>query len=126
MFGLVVTLFVFVCVLQIIAILLQASKGGGMAGAFGGSGGMGTVLGNRGTATFLSKLTAGLATAFMILALILGIMSSRGGSESQGLVEQERQSRGSSPAAILPSAPATQPVAPPQQTPAPATEQPKK
>lgn len=125
MYGLVVTLFVFVCALQIIAILLQASKGGGMAGAFGG-GGMGAMLGSRGTATFLSKLTSGLATAFMILALILSIMSSRSGGESQGLVEQERQSRGSSPAAILPSAPATQPAAPPQQTPAPATEQPKK
>lgn len=126
MYGLVVTLFVFVCALQIIAILLQASKGGGLAGAFGGGGGMGTMLGSRGTATFLSKLTSGLATAFMILALILSIMSSRSGGESQGLVEQERQSRGSSPAAILPSAPVTQPAAPPQQTPAPATEQPKK
>ncbi len=126
MYGLVVTLFVFVCALQIIAILLQASKGGGLAGAFGGGGGMGAMLGSRGTATFLSKLTSGLATAFMILALILSIMSSRSGGESQGLVEQERQSRGSSPAAILPSAPATQPAAPPQQTPAPATEQPKK
>ena len=126
MYGLVVTLFVFVCALQIIAILLQASKGGGMAGAFGGGGGMGAMLGSRGTATFLSKLTSGLATAFMILALILSIMNSRSGGESQGLVEQERQSRGSSPAAILPSAPATQPAAPPQQTPAPATEQPKK
>lgn len=126
MYSLVVTLFVFVCALQIISVLLQASKGGGMAGTFGGGGGMGAMLGTRGTATFLSKLTSGLATAFMILALILSIMSSRSNSESQGLVEQERQSRGSSPAAILPSAPATQPVTPPQQPSTPATEQPKK
>lgn len=126
MYGLVVTLFVFVCALQIISVLLQASKGGGMAGTFGGGGGMGAMLGSRGASTFLSKLTAGLATAFMILALILGMMTSRSGNDSQGLVEQERQSRGSSPAAILPSAPATQPAAPPQQTPAPTTEQPKK
>jgi len=125
MYGLVVTLFVFVCALQIIAVLLQASKGGGMAGAFGGGGGMGAMLGSRGTATFLSKLTSGLATAFMVLALILGMMNARSGGETQGLVEEERQTRGSSPATILPSAPATQPVTPPQQTPAPATEQPK-
>jgi len=122
----VVTLFVIVCLLQIIAVLLQASKGGGVAGAFGGGGGMGAMFGSRGAATFLSKLTAGLATAFMLIALILSVMSSRGGSVAQGLVEQERQARGSSPAAILPSAPATQPMTPQQQAPQPATEEPKK
>jgi len=113
----VITIFVIVCLLQIVAVLLQASKGGGVAGAFGG-GGMGAMFGSRGAATFLSKLTAGLATAFMILALLLGMMSSRGGSESQGLVEQERQSRGSSsPAANLPYPSGTQPT-PPQPQPA--------
>jgi preprotein translocase subunit SecG len=122
MYGLVVTLFIIVCLLQIVAVLMQSSKGGGLAGAFGG-GGMGAMFGSRGTATFLSKLTAGLATTFMLLALLLGIMASRGGSEAQGLVEQERQSRGSSPAAILPSVPATQ-QSPPQQAPAPPAEQP--
>ena len=107
--GFVVTIFVIICLLQIVAVLLQSSKGGGLAGAFGG-GGMGAMFGSRGASTFLSKLTTGLATAFMILALILGMLSSRRGGESQGLVEQERQARGSSPAAILPSAPATQPT----------------
>jgi len=114
--GFVVTIFVIICLLQIVAVLLQSSKGGGLAGAFGGGGGMGAMFGSRGAATFLSKLTAGLATAFMIIALILSVMSSRGGSEAQGLVEQERQARGpSSPAAILPSAPATQPTLPQSQ-----------
>lgn len=113
MYGFVVTIFVLVCVFQMIAILLQSSKGGGLAGAFGGGGGMGAMFGSRGAATFLSKLTAGLATAFMILALILAILTSRGGSQGEGIVEQERQARGSSPAAILPSVPATQqPAAP--------------
>jgi preprotein translocase subunit SecG len=124
MYGLVVTLFVLVCLLQIVVVLLQSSKGGGLAGAFGG-GSMGAMFGGRGAATFLSKLTAGLATAFMILALILGIISSRGGGEARGLVEEERQSRGSSPAAILPSVPATQQQSTPQQQrPAPPVEQP--
>jgi preprotein translocase subunit SecG len=70
-------------------------------------------------------LTAGLATAFMILALILAIMTSQGDSGTQGLVEQERQSRGSSSPAALspsPSAPATQAI-PQQQTPAPSSAQ---
>jgi preprotein translocase subunit SecG len=113
----IITIFVIVCLLQIVSVLLQASKGGGVAGAFGG-GGMGAMFGSRGAATFLSKLTAGLATAFMIIALILSMMSSRGGGESQGLVEQERQARGSSPAAILPSTQSTQPLPQPVTQPA--------
>jgi len=122
MYGLVVTIFILICILQIITILLQSSKGGGLAGAFGGGGGMGAMFGSRGTATFLSKLTAGLATAFMILSLVLAIMTSRGGDESQGLVEQERQSRGPSPTGILPSVPAA-PTPQQQQAPPPSSEQ---
>jgi preprotein translocase subunit SecG len=125
MYGFFVAIFVLICILQTIVILLQSSKGGGLAGAFGG-GSMGAMFGSRGTATFLSKLTAGLATAFMVLALILGFLASSGGGDSQGLVEQERQTRGSSPAGILPtpsSIPATaapteqQPATPPAQQP---------
>jgi preprotein translocase subunit SecG len=95
------SLFILICVIQIIAILLQSSKGGGLAGAFG-AGSMGAMFGGRGAATFLSKVSAVLATLFMVLALVLSLLGS-GGGEAQGLVEQERQNRGSSPAAILPS-----------------------
>ncbi|MDZ7289235.1 MAG: preprotein translocase subunit SecG [candidate division KSB1 bacterium] len=112
MYSFVVTIFVVICILQVITILLQSSKGGGLAGAFGG-GGMGAMFGGRGAATFLSKVTAVLATLFMVIALILGLMSSRGG-QSQGLVERERQTRASSPAAILPSVPGTEAVQPQQ------------
>jgi preprotein translocase subunit SecG len=122
MYGLLITIFVLVAILQTIVILLQASKGGGLAGSFGG-GGMTSVLGSRGTATFLSKLTAGLATAFMVLSLILGLMKS-GTGQSSSLIEQERQSRSSSPASIgVPLvSPESQPapVAPPASNPAPA------
>ncbi len=108
------TFFVLVCIVQIITILLQSSKGGGLAGAFGGVG-MGAMFGGRGAATFLSKVTAVLATLFMVLALVLGLFST-GGGDTQSLVEQERQARGSSPAAILPSV--SSPVVTPQQQPA--------
>lgn len=98
MYALLITIFVLVAVLQILVILMQASKGGGLAGSFG-AGGMGAVFGSRGTATFLSKLTAGLAAAFMVLALILGLMQSIEGAGSN-LIEKERQSRSASPAAV--------------------------
>lgn len=117
------SLFVVICIVQIIAILLQSSKGGGLAGAFGG-GSMGAMFGGRGAATFLSKVSAVLATVFMVLALVLGLLDTTGG-ETQGLVEQERQARGSSPAAILPSvsSPAVTPPSQPE-TQQPATQQP--
>jgi preprotein translocase subunit SecG len=104
MYTLLIILHLFVCIALIIVILLQSSKGGGLAGAFGG-GGMGAVFGGRGTATFLIKVTTGLATAFLLIALIVGLLT-RGPGKSESLVQQERESRGiSSPAAVLPTVP---------------------
>jgi preprotein translocase subunit SecG len=44
---------VLLCIGLAITVLLQAGKGGGLSGAFGGAGTQ-TVLGQRGAATFLS------------------------------------------------------------------------
>ena len=60
---------ILICFILIISILLQASKGGGLAGAFGGSGASGAILGSTGTATFLSKLMTYLAAAFFLTCL---------------------------------------------------------
>jgi len=65
-------IFVPICILLILIVLLQAGKGGGLAGAFGGGGGQ-TLLGARGAADFLSKLTVYLAVGFMLLSLILSL-----------------------------------------------------
>ena len=72
-------LFVPVCILLILIVLLQAGKGGGLAGAFGGAGGQ-TLLGARGAADFLGKLTIYLAIAFMFLALVLSFTYGRQGT----------------------------------------------
>jgi preprotein translocase subunit SecG len=114
MYGVLLTLFILVCVFQMIAILLQSSKGGGLAGAFGG-GGMGTVFGGRGAATFLSKVTSVLAALFMLLALVLGILETSKSSGGDSLVTKARQEQQTaSPAANLPSIPATGPAPAPQ------------
>ena len=70
-------LFIPICLLLILIVLLQAGKGGGLAGAFGGTGGQ-TFLGARGAADFLSKLTIYLAVGFMVLSLILSVTYGRG------------------------------------------------
>lgn len=71
--NILLVLFVPVCILLILMVLLQAGKGGGLSGAFGGLGTNQPFLGARGTVDFLSKLTIYLAIAFMSLALILSI-----------------------------------------------------
>lgn len=65
-------IFIPICILLILIVLLQAGKGGGLAGAFGGAGAQ-TFLGARGAVDFLSKLTIYLAIGFMALSLILSL-----------------------------------------------------
>jgi preprotein translocase subunit SecG len=56
---------VLVCLVLIVSILLQASKGGGLSTAFGGSGGS-AMFGGAGAATFLSRVTTVLAVVFFL------------------------------------------------------------
>jgi preprotein translocase subunit SecG len=66
---------ILVCVSLIIVVLLQSSKGEGLAGAFGGGGLSGAVFGGRGAATFLSKATTVLAISFMVTSIVLTFFS---------------------------------------------------
>jgi len=124
MFTLLLILFVITCFALIVAVLLQSSKGGGLAGAFGGGASMGAVFGGRGAADFLSKTTTWLAVAFMVISLALSFVN-RSTSEPQSLVQQEQQKRTSVPAAGLPVVPTGDDVGsvavPPQQQTAPDT-----
>ena len=63
---------VIVAVTMIGAVLLQRSEGGALGI---GGGGPGAMFSARGSANFLTRLTAGLAAIFMILSLVLAILS---------------------------------------------------
>ena len=69
--GIVAGIFVITSILLSIIILLQDSKGEGLASSAFGGDGMQAFLGGRGAATFLSKLTTWLAIGFMLMALFL-------------------------------------------------------
>ena len=62
---------ILVCIVLIVSILLQAGKGGGLSGAFGGVGSAGTVFGSTGTATFLGKVTTYVAVVFCLTCISL-------------------------------------------------------
>jgi len=59
-----------------VVVLLQSGKGGGLASMGGGSG-TDTLIGGRQAATLLTKATWASGGAFLTLALILSVMSSR-------------------------------------------------
>ena len=104
-----ITIHVLISALLMIVVLLQSSKGGGLAGAFGGSGGMGAIFGSRGTATFLSKLTTVLAVLFMLSCIGQSLYSraGSGGTRTSIVREELSKRRTASPAASLPGIPKT-------------------
>ena len=73
MYTLLSSIAIFLSLVLIIMVLLQSSKGGGLAGTFGGGGQFGTVFGTRRTADFLSKATWWLAGSLLIVTIIINL-----------------------------------------------------
>jgi preprotein translocase subunit SecG len=74
--ALITIIHVIICVILIVAVLLQSGKAADLAGAFGG-GGSATAFGARGNATLMSKVTEISAILFMVTSLALWILSGR-------------------------------------------------
>ena len=83
MYALITVLIFIVCVLLVLIVLVQNSKGGGLASNFQSSG---QVMGVRKTADFLEKATWGLAGALLFLAVIGSAFIPR----AEGGIEQSR------------------------------------
>jgi preprotein translocase subunit SecG len=73
--------YVGICLVLLMAILLQQGRGGDIASAFGGSGSQ-TAFGARAGATLLTRITTVTAVLFMVGSIGLGILWQRGGSSS--------------------------------------------
>ncbi len=73
-------IYVIVALMMVLAILLQAGKGGGLGSALGG-GASQSVFGGGGSGDFMAKLTQGFAATFMICAMYLAYASAHAGSE---------------------------------------------
>ena len=68
-------LHVLICFALMLAVLLQAGKGSGLASALGGGMSSSSVLGGRSAATILTKATTILATAFMVSCLLQSMIT---------------------------------------------------
>ncbi|MFZ4756918.1 MAG: preprotein translocase subunit SecG [Burkholderiaceae bacterium] len=82
----------------IVLVLLQHGKGADMGAAFG-SGSSGSPFGASGSANFLSRLTAGLATVFFVCTLALAFFA------NSRTVER-------APASVMDAAPTSAPASP--------------
>ncbi len=101
MFGFFLTLMVLNGFFLATVILLQAGKGGGLAAMGGGVTATEGVLGGRQATTFLTRATWTSGTIFMVLALILAILSSRG-TEPGSILQDDFQLPGQQPTPVIP------------------------
>jgi preprotein translocase subunit SecG len=80
------TIHIIICIILILAVLLQSGKSADLAGAFGGAGSQST-FGPRGAQTILSKMTTISAVLFMFTSFGLWILS---GQEGGSVLENEK------------------------------------
>jgi preprotein translocase subunit SecG len=116
MFGFLMAVEVIVSILLILVVLMQSSKGGGLAGTFGG-GQVGMVFGVRRTADFLTRATQILAATFIVLSLVINIfflprptastesVIQRGSTQQQGNVQPQLPPQTAPPQEVPPTSP---------------------
>ena len=113
MYTLAVTLFILSCILLVVTILLQSSKGGGLAGTFGGMGSAGGVLSTRGAASFLQKMTIVLGILYGLFCLLINSLGEPSGAPQKSIIQETLNQQ--SQQQELPSALPVQPELPPAQ-----------
>jgi preprotein translocase subunit SecG len=106
-----------ICVILILVVLMQNSKGGGLAANFTGS----QVMGVRKTADFLEKATWTLAGALLFICILFNVIMPRNQEVIQKSVLQDEVKNAIDPNAV-PKIPSAAPVVPTNDDAAPAQE----
>lgn len=90
MYQVLLFIYVVVAIALIGFILVQQGKGANAGASFGG-GASGTMFGSAGAGNFLTRTSAILATAFFVIALVLGNMNSHKGNIQKGAFDDLSQ-----------------------------------
>jgi len=107
-----IVLHVLVALAIIGLVLLQHGKGADMGSGFGG-GASGSLFGATGSANFLSRMTAVLATLFFVFSLGLGYLATNRPKATGGVMESvKEQPAAPRPAGDAEKAPTSAPVEP--------------
>lgn len=114
LYYLVLILHLIACFFLIAVVLLQQGKGQDLASAFGG-GGTQAAFGPRGSATLLSRVTAGLAAVFMVTSISLAVLKHKQASVLDTIPAAATPTPASGPTDVLgvPVAPTGSPAASP-------------
>ena len=115
MYTFISVLIFIVCFLVVLLVLVQNSKGGGLASSFSSSN---QVMGVRKTTDFLEKGTWILAASLVILCITSTAFLPRTGEKAKSAIEQQIQ--GVQDPSALPTFPQSAPQSTPATTPAPA------
>jgi preprotein translocase subunit SecG len=119
-----ISVILFLCVLLILVVLSQNSKGGGLSSQFGG-GGTSQLMGVKRTGDLLEKLTWGFAIGIIVLSLASHTIVTDGNGADNRTINEQRAGQ-SAPAVAPPAAIPQQNAAPgaadPATTPAPAAD----
>jgi len=111
------TIHILVAVALVALVLLQHGKGADMGAAFG-AGASGTVFGSRGSASFLTRLTAALAAIFFGISLTLAYLGTQVVDRSSVVERMQPEQTGEfqpAPEPVVPVVPEV-PQAPPGET----------
>jgi preprotein translocase subunit SecG len=103
-FGILLFIFVIVCIFLCLLILIQSDKGGGISGAIGGGfASASNLLGSQDTANILTKATSIFASVFLGLCLILSVfLSHPSGSQMKSALKERAEKQGTySPSSVL-------------------------
>jgi len=117
MYTLLIVILVIVSFLLILAILMQAGKGGGLTANFGGSGTSDSFMGTRQAGNVLTKASWWLGGAFLAISFILSLLSTRSRTP-RSILDQPLNAPVTSP---VPNTKGQAPAIPLEPLPAPAT-----
>jgi protein translocase SecG subunit len=104
--GIIIALFLFVCVILVLAVLIQKPQGGGLASAFGGGASAGQTAFGTKTGDALTVVTISVFALYLLLAIILNYAA------QPQVVSSEPQAEGTTAPAETPAAPADGAAAP--------------
>lgn len=109
MYTFLIIIFILLSFTMVVVILLQAGKGQGLAGSFGGGLGGGSIFGGRGAADFLSKATAWIAAFYLVFAILIGMIYKSEAEDAQrSLIQKRMEQEESLPTPNIPVAPIEQ------------------
>lgn len=86
MYGLIIGITIFVCVLLVLIILVQNPKGGGLSSSFSSSN---QFMGVKRTADFIEKATWGLAAGIIFLSVVATMLPRNQGGQAQSRIQDQ-------------------------------------